>query len=63
MKIVDCAYCYEKCETGKQAAIKCLEENTSTSDAAIDFYYFTIECFETCPYKEFHQKEDLTDVY
>lgn len=53
---MDITYCYEQCDVGKAAGKKFLDLNNSAIDAAFDFQYFTDSCFETCPYKEAHDK-------
>ena len=50
----DIKYCYEHCSIGKEASSKYLELNSSVFDAAIDFQYFTENCFKICPYKQAH---------
>ncbi len=56
--MADFEYCNQKCSVGKAASQKCLDENESISDAAIDFWYFVEECFKTCPYKDKHNTEE-----
>ena len=60
---MDIQYCYEHCEKGNDFAKKAILDDESVFDAAFDFECFTKECFKTCPYKQFHKKEDLSDVY
>jgi hypothetical protein len=50
-------YCDKCCQKGIEARRKFLDENNSAYDAAMDFMWFTEECFKTCPYKEMHTKE------
>ena len=51
---LDITYCFEKCQKGKVESEKFLSINNSVFDAAIDFQFFTEECFKTCPYKQAH---------
>ena len=53
---MDITYCYEKCIKGREFAEKAIWECESAFDAAFDFRMFTKECFNTCPYKEFHKE-------
>lgn len=57
---MDLKYCYEKCEKGQVAANELIWRSESVFDAAFDFEYFCKDCFETCPYKQYH-KEELSD--
>lgn len=50
-------YCYKCCDKGKAASDEFLKRNNSAYDAVIDFWLFTKECFNTCPYKDEHVKE------
>ena len=54
MSQINRAYCDKKCEIGTKQSEKFLKENNSAFDAAMDFVFFTDECFKTCPYKEQH---------
>ena len=58
---MDITYCYEECEKGQEFARKAIHECESAFDAAFDFRMFTKECFNTCPYKEFHKEEKSND--
>ena len=51
------AYCDKNCPIGKLKSTEFLDKNNSAYDAALDFMWFTEECFKTCPYKEMHTKE------
>lgn len=51
------AYCDKNCPIGKKKSTEFLDKNNSAYDAALDFMWFTEECFKTCPYKEMHTKE------
>ena len=50
-------YCNKYCEKGRKASAEFLDSNNSAYDAALDFMWFTDECFKTCPYKDKHIKE------
>ena len=50
-------YCYEKCDIGQTASDKFLKLSNSVIDAAIDFNFFTENCFKTCPYTQEHTKK------
>ena len=51
-------YCDKQCPIGVEARNKFLDKNNSAYDAAMDFHFFTEKCFETCPYKDKHTKEN-----
>jgi hypothetical protein len=54
---MDITYCNDKCQIGKAAREVFLDINNSAYDAAIDFNFFTDNCYRTCPYKAEHCKE------
>lgn len=56
---MDISYCYEHCAVGKAASDKFLAENNSVLDAAVDFNFFTAECYKTCV-KQRKTKENLS---
>lgn len=49
---IDIKYCDKKCPKGMKASKEFLDNNNSAYDAALDFMWFTEECFKTCPYKD-----------
>lgn len=51
-------YCGKECLIGKEKSKELLNNNNSVYDAALDFMWFTEECFKTCPYKDKHVKEN-----
>lgn len=58
---MDIGYCDKICMIGKKASEDFLLKNNSAYDAALDFIFFTKECFKTCPYKDKHCVVDLED--
>lgn len=50
-------YCHGHCEKGRKASADFLNNNNSAYDAALDFMWFTDECFKTCLHKDKHTKE------
>jgi hypothetical protein len=55
---VNINYCGKKCSIGKEKSNIFLNKNNSAYDAAMDFVWFTEECFRTCPFKDKHTKQD-----
>ena len=53
------AYCDKNCPIGKEKSRELLDSSNSAYDAALDFMWFTEECFKTCPRKEVHIKENI----
>lgn len=51
---MDITYCYNKCTIGKAASDDFLANHNSAVDAAIEFNFFTQNCFKICPYKSNH---------
>lgn len=51
-------YCDKQCPIGIAARNKFLDENNSAYDAAIEFHFFTDNCFKTCVQKEFHSQSN-----
>ena len=51
-------YCDKICPIGSKKSEEFLDKNNSAFDAAVDFSSFIYKCFETCPYKEKHKKDD-----
>ena len=49
-------YCDTQCSKGIEARNKFLDSRNSAYDAAMDFMWFTEECFKTCPHKDKHLK-------
>ena len=47
-------YCNKYCHIGREKSREFLNNNNSAYDAALDFVWFTEECFKTCPYKAEH---------
>lgn len=45
-------YCYEQCPVGRAASEEFLNTNNSVFGAAMEFQYFTENCFNTCPNKQ-----------
>ena len=58
---MDYSYCDKQCPIGIEARNKFLAKNDSVFDAAMDFYFFTEECFKTCPQKELHKVKQKTN--
>ncbi len=58
---MDTKYCCEQCEKGQKFVKRAIRACESVFDAVLDFSYFIKECFETCPHKEFHKKENSND--
>ncbi len=52
------SYCDKQCKKGAEARNIFLNQNNSAYDAAMDFVWFTEECFKTCPYKDKHMEEN-----
>ena len=50
-------FCNNECSKGQAAKEQFLANNNSAFDAIIDFWHFTDECFNTCPYKEQHNSD------
>jgi hypothetical protein len=48
------SYCNDVCPIGKAARDEFLKINNSAYDAAIDFRFFTDNCFKTCHNKAVH---------
>lgn len=55
---MDITYCNDECPIGKAARDEFLNLNNSAYDAAMDFRFFTDNCFKTCPYKAIHLKRE-----
>lgn len=55
---MDINYCRKICSIGKAKSEEFLDRNNSAYDAAIDFLVFTDKCFETCPFKDKHSKDN-----
>ena len=55
---MDITYCNDECPIGKAARDEFLDLNNSAYDAAMDFRFFTDNCFKTCPYKDIHLKRE-----
>lgn len=55
---MDITYCNNECSIGIAAREKFLDLNNSAYDAAMDFRFFTDNCFKTCPYKAIHLKRE-----
>ena len=55
---MDINYCGKLCNIGKAKSEELLKINNSAYDAAIDFWAFTDKCFETCPFKDKHTKDN-----
>jgi hypothetical protein len=51
-------YCDTQCPIGKKKSEEFLNRYNSAYDAALDFIWFTEECFKTCPYKEQHESNN-----
>lgn len=54
---MDRKYCDQQCLIGKVKSEEFLNNHNSAYDAALDFIWFTEECFKTCPYKDKHTKK------
>lgn len=48
----DITYCGERCEIGKAAKERFLDNCESVFDAVFDFYNFTGSCIKACPYRD-----------
>lgn len=55
---VNIEYCDKCCQKGIGARDRFLDNSNSAYDAAMDFMWFTEECFKTCPFKDKHTKEN-----
>lgn len=55
---MDITYCNDECPIGKVAREKFLADNNSALDAAMDFRFFTDNCFKACLYKAEHLKRE-----
>ena len=55
---MDITYCNYECPIGKAARDEFLNLNNSAYDAAMDFRFFTDNCFKTCPHKAIHLKRE-----
>ena len=58
---MDITYCYNNCTIGKAASDDFLASYNSAFDAAMEFNFFTRNCFKACPYKSKHCKGDANE--